>query len=61
MFKFFFRQTQPGTADRSDAEPRHEAEWRRDPLLHPQIQAMSQRQLADLPIDRPQPACLAMR
>jgi hypothetical protein len=27
--------------------------WRRDPLLHPALRSMSQRELADLPIGHP--------
>ena len=35
--------------------------WAGDPLLHPQLQAMSQRALADLPIDHPPAATPAPR
>ncbi|MDF0599971.1 hypothetical protein P1J78_04435 [Psychromarinibacter sp. C21-152] len=40
------------TAFRRAAPPRPpdpELQWRRDPLSHPDIQAMSERELADLP------------
>jgi hypothetical protein len=33
------------------ADGRHEAAWRRDPLSHPALQRMTQRQLGDLPFD----------
>jgi len=37
---------------RSAPRPAGEADWRRDPLSHPALQAMTRRQLDDLPIDR---------
>ena len=37
---------------RRAAEARHAGcRWRRDPLSHPALQAMSQRELGDLPFD----------
>lgn len=33
------------------SEPADEVRWRRDPLAHPAIRAMSQREIADLPFD----------
>jgi len=32
--------------------PADEEDWRRDPLTHPALAAMSPRELADLPFDR---------
>jgi len=34
-------------------DPETIAAWRRDPLLHPALDAMSERELADLPFARP--------
>ena len=31
---------------------RHEPDWLSDPLMHPDVQAMSERELADLPFGR---------
>jgi len=33
-------------------EYRHEGAWLYDPFMHPDVQAMSERQLADLPFGR---------
>jgi hypothetical protein len=33
------------------AAPRQEAGWRRDPLSHPALARMTQRELGDLPFD----------
>lgn len=45
----------PPVSLRCAARPRPAAAaaeaWRRDPLAHPALQAMSQRELADLPFD----------
>nr|WP_265517161.1 hypothetical protein [Nitratireductor luteus] len=49
MFKFLSilsrREFIPRTQPQDDGEA-----WRRDPLAHPVLQAMSQRELADLPL-----------
>ena len=34
------------------AEPESRAHWLRDPLAHPDLEAMSERELADLPFAR---------
>lgn len=39
------------TAGRSPRTGRGDAEWRRDPLSHPALQAMTPRELGDLPFD----------
>ena len=36
----------------SDHDVERRAEWVRDPLSHPEIDAMSERELADLPFGR---------
>jgi uncharacterized protein YjiS (DUF1127 family) len=36
----------------SDADWERRAEWLRDPLAHPALDAMSERELADLPFTR---------
>ena len=36
----------------SDDDVERRAEWMRDPLSHPDIDAMSERELADLPFGR---------
>jgi len=38
-------------AARSPLAAAREAAWRRDPLAHPVLQQMSQRELGDLPFD----------
>ena len=54
-----------GLSTASDtAEPRDRAEWFRDPLAHPDLDAMSERELADLPFSRgsrPAPVAVAGR
>lgn len=44
LLKFFWNKTPPATDGKSD-----------DPLSHPDISAMSQRQIADLPLGLPAP------
>ncbi|EFL90889.1 hypothetical protein R2A130_2557 [Ahrensia sp. R2A130] len=39
------------TADQSRRTLDQEANWRRDPLSHPAIQQMSERERADVPFD----------
>ena len=39
-------------AGRKKSETRHDAAWLSDPLMHPDVQAMSERELADLPFSR---------
>ncbi|MEO3427902.1 hypothetical protein AAFN88_03530 [Pelagibius sp. CAU 1746] len=43
----------PGFPGRPRCTPRTacEADWRRDPLAHPALRAMTQRELGDLPFD----------
>jgi len=36
----------------SEVDVQRQAEWMRDPLSHPDIDAMSERELADLPFGR---------
>jgi hypothetical protein len=40
------------TVPHASDEVERQAEWMRDPLSHPDIDAMSERQLADLPFGR---------
>jgi hypothetical protein len=39
-------------AGRNKGENRHDAGWLADPLMHPFVQAMTERELADLPFGR---------
>lgn len=47
MFKYFFSRTRRDSAPLCDGDD--PANWVRDPLAHPQIEAMDERQRADLP------------
>jgi hypothetical protein len=38
------------------ADPERKAQWLRDPLAHPDLEAMSERELADLPFARRRPS-----
>lgn len=35
-----------------EADPERKAQWIRDPLAHPDLEAMTERELADLPFGR---------
>ncbi|MBD9371412.1 hypothetical protein IB238_02005 [Rhizobium sp. ARZ01] len=48
MFKYFFSRTRRAAAPLSDRR-NVPADWIRDPLAHPQIEAMDERQRGDLP------------
>lgn len=48
MLKFFFRQSRRSSACHADDGGGSE-DWIRDPLAHPAIEAMDERQLGDLP------------
>ena len=39
-------------AGQKKSENRHDAAWLADPLMHPDVQAMTERELADLPFGR---------
>lgn len=47
----FAKQGDPQRARQRARQRAWEAAWRRDPLSHPDLQAMSQRALDDLPFD----------
>lgn len=48
MLKYFFSRTRLLAAPPSDRDS-VPADWIRDPLAHPEIEAMDERQLGDLP------------
>ncbi|MBY5441015.1 hypothetical protein [Rhizobium leguminosarum] len=49
LLKFFLRQVLPvGTAEIGDAPA-----WKDDPLQHPEVERMSMREIADLPLGMP--------
>lgn len=49
LLKFFLRPALPvGTAEIGDAPA-----WKDDPLRHPEVQRMSMREIADLPLGMP--------
>jgi hypothetical protein len=39
-------------AGRRKSENQHDAAWLADPLMHPDVRAMTERELADLPFGR---------
>lgn len=52
MLKFFWKDFWRGDEAAAKAEA---GLWRRDPLAHPVLDAMSQRELGDLPFVLPEP------
>lgn len=50
MFKFFWSKAR----HRGDGISQSDDLWRRDPLSHPALRAMTERELADLPME---PCC----
>lgn len=51
MLKFLLFLLRPAPV-RPEADPDQQRQWLRDPLSHPVLGAMSQRELADLPFRR---------
>ena len=49
MFKFLYMLTRPDKRPENDAGDAFRAEWINDPLSHPAIRRMGEKELADLP------------
>lgn len=47
MFKFFWSKA----GNRGDSISQSDDVWRRDPLSHPALRVMTERELADLPME----------